>query len=87
MMNSLFIDTSGWASLFVTREPHHLQSRQHFTQATQQNQTIITSNYIISELVALLQALDSPATPMTGDDWSYIRAQVRQNLSQPNPHA
>jgi Arc/MetJ-type ribon-helix-helix transcriptional regulator len=35
----------------------------------------------------LLQALDSPATPMTGDDWSYIRAQVRQNLSQPNPHA
>jgi uncharacterized protein len=56
MMNSLFIDTSGWASLFVTREPHHPQSRQHFTQATQQKQTIITSNYVISELVALLHS-------------------------------
>jgi uncharacterized protein len=55
-MNSLFIDTSGWASLFVIREPHHAQSRQLFTQATQQNHTIITSNYIISELVALLHS-------------------------------
>jgi uncharacterized protein len=55
-MNSLFIDTSGWASLFVIRETHHSQSRQLFTQATQQNHTIITSNYIISELVALLHS-------------------------------
>jgi antitoxin ParD1/3/4 len=35
----------------------------------------------------LLEALDTPATPMTDDDWAYIRTQVRQNLSQPNPHA
>ncbi len=55
-MNRLFIDTSGWASLFVTRESHHPQARQHFTQANQQNQPIITSNYIISELVALLHS-------------------------------
>lgn len=55
-MNSLFIDTSGWASLFVTRESHHAQARQLFTQATQQNHALITSNYIISELVALLHS-------------------------------
>ncbi len=35
----------------------------------------------------LLEALDSPATPMTDDDWDYIRAQVRQNLGQANPRA
>jgi Arc/MetJ-type ribon-helix-helix transcriptional regulator len=34
----------------------------------------------------LLKALDSPATPMTENDWAYIRAQVRQNLSQTEPH-
>jgi putative addiction module CopG family antidote len=35
----------------------------------------------------LLEALDTPATPMTDDDWAYIRTQVRQNLSQANPNA
>jgi putative addiction module CopG family antidote len=35
----------------------------------------------------LLEVLDSPATPMTDDDWAYIRTQVRQNLSQANPNA
>jgi len=34
----------------------------------------------------LLKALDSPATPMTKNDWDYIRAQVRQNLSQTEPN-
>jgi Arc/MetJ-type ribon-helix-helix transcriptional regulator len=35
----------------------------------------------------LLEALDSSATPMTDDDWAYIRTQVRQNLSQSNLNA
>ncbi|MBE9129378.1 MULTISPECIES: ribbon-helix-helix domain-containing protein [unclassified Coleofasciculus] len=35
----------------------------------------------------LLEALDSPATPMTENDWDHIRAAVRQNLSQANPDA
>ncbi|MEA5420153.1 type II toxin-antitoxin system VapC family toxin [Spirulina sp. CCNP1310] len=56
MLNKLLIDTSGWASLFITRDPHHSQARQEFTQATQQTRPIITSNYIISELVALLHS-------------------------------
>ena len=34
----------------------------------------------------LLKALDSPATPMTENDWDHIRAQVRQNLSQTEPN-
>jgi Arc/MetJ-type ribon-helix-helix transcriptional regulator len=35
----------------------------------------------------LLEALDSPATPMTQTDWDHIRLAVRQNLSQAHPHA
>ena len=36
----------------------------------------------------LLESLDSgPGTPMTQDDWDYIRATVRQNLSQANLNA
>jgi Arc/MetJ-type ribon-helix-helix transcriptional regulator len=35
----------------------------------------------------LLEALDSPATPMTQADWDHIRASVRQNLSQAKPNA
>lgn len=53
-MNHLFIDTSGWASLFVIQEPNHLLANQALNQALQQRQILITSNYIISELVALL---------------------------------
>jgi Arc/MetJ-type ribon-helix-helix transcriptional regulator len=34
----------------------------------------------------LLEALDSPATPMTQADWDHIRAVVIQNLSQANPN-
>ena len=35
----------------------------------------------------MLEALESPATPMTEDDWEFIRAAVRQNLSQGQHHA
>lgn len=55
-MNKLFVDTSGWASLFVTQEPFHDRSAQLFNQAIQQRHLILTSNYILSELVALLHS-------------------------------
>lgn len=55
-MNKLFVDTSGWASLFVKQEPFHNSSDQFFNQAIQQRHLIMTSNYILSELVALLHS-------------------------------
>ena len=56
MSNSLFIDTSGWASIIVPTEQHHVIATQHFRQAILTQQSILTSNYIITELVALLQS-------------------------------
>jgi uncharacterized protein len=55
-MNSLFVDTSGWASFFTQTEPTYLQALQQLSIAHQQNYRIITSNYILAELVALLHS-------------------------------
>jgi hypothetical protein len=35
----------------------------------------------------LLEALESPATPVTQSDWAYIRATVHQNLNQNSPNS
>ncbi|UBF28145.1 PIN domain-containing protein [Kovacikia minuta CCNUW1] len=54
MSSNLFADTSGWSCLLVEAEPQHAQAIQCFARARQQGQSIITTNYIIAELVALL---------------------------------
>lgn len=54
--NSTFIDTSGWANLFVKTEPNHQQAAEWFRKARPQNYLLITSNYIVLELVALLNS-------------------------------
>jgi len=50
------VDTSGWASLFISTELYHHQASQYFAQFRQQKQVVITSNYIITELVALFNS-------------------------------
>lgn len=54
MQSNLFADTSGWACLLVEAEPQHAQAMQCFAYARQQGQSMITTNYVIAELVALL---------------------------------
>lgn len=55
-MNSLFVDTSGWASLFVSTQPYYPQAEQYFRLAVKQQKGIYTTNYVIAELVALLNS-------------------------------
>jgi predicted nucleic acid-binding protein len=69
--NKTFIDTSGWASLFVSSESYHQQASQHFSQLRQQKQLLITSNYVIAELVALL---NSPLRVPRPQLFQYIEA-------------
>jgi uncharacterized protein len=52
--NSLFIDTSGWASLYIPTENYHPKAVKLFQNYRQQKQAIITTNYILTELVTLL---------------------------------
>ena len=56
MPNKVFIDTSGWANLFVSTESYHQQAKQWFEAARRQNLEMITTNYIVIELVALLNS-------------------------------
>ena len=55
-MSSLFVDTSGWASFFIHSQTYYPQTEQYFRLALQQKQKIYTTNYVIAELVALLNS-------------------------------
>jgi len=56
-MTSTFINTSGWACLFDARQPSNQAAIDHFKTLRNSRSRIITSNYVIAELIALF---DSP---------------------------
>ncbi|MEH2271706.1 MAG: VapC toxin family PIN domain ribonuclease [Nostoc sp.] len=56
MTNKVFIDTSGWANLFIATESYHEQAKQWFQHKRQQNQAMVTTNYVVIELVALMNS-------------------------------
>ncbi|ELS03532.1 putative nucleic acid-binding protein [Xenococcus sp. PCC 7305] len=62
-MSKLFIDTSGWASLFIPTETYHQQAAKYFRQAQQTKQRLITTNYVVTELVALLGSRQKTSRP------------------------
>lgn len=53
-MNEIFTDTSGWASFFLEDDWHHAKAFSLITQWKQQNRNIVTTNYVLSELIVLL---------------------------------
>jgi uncharacterized protein len=53
-MTSLLIDTSGWGNLIDPTQPFHQQTAILYRAARQQKHRILTTNYIITEVVALL---------------------------------
>jgi len=53
-MSFLFIDTSGWGNLFDASQPYHSQATDFYLSAKVEEKKIITTNYIIIELVSLL---------------------------------
>lgn len=55
-MSRVFIDTSGWACVFDRRQPQHQKAVDEFQNMRQNRDTVVTSNYVIGELVSLLQS-------------------------------
>ena len=53
-MSEVFADTSGWASFFIRTERHHAQAASLMAQWKQEERRVVTTNYVMSELVALL---------------------------------
>lgn len=56
MPTKVFIDTSGWAELFLATQSYHQQAKEWFAQKRQQQIEMVTSNYVVAELVALLNS-------------------------------
>lgn len=62
-MKRIFVDTSGWANLAYASEPyHHLATKIHGS-AVRNRQKLITTNYVISELVPLLTSVLKVSRP------------------------
>jgi predicted nucleic acid-binding protein len=55
-MPELFIDTSGWANLIDISQPFHSLSATTYQNARSQKYKLITTSYIVTELVALLSS-------------------------------
>lgn len=55
-MSNLFVDTSGWGNLVDISQTYHHLAVQFYQKRTAQKYQLITTNYIISELVALLSS-------------------------------
>ena len=52
--NSLFVDTSGWAYLIDSDESLHQPVRNVYEQALRQRRLLVTTNYLLAELVPLV---------------------------------
>jgi len=55
-MPELFVDTSGWANLIDVSQPFHSLTVQIYQSVRSQKSKIITTSYIITELIALLSS-------------------------------
>ncbi len=52
----LFVDTSGWADPILKNTPEHREMEAYYKQAIASDRMLVTTNYVITELVALLTA-------------------------------
>jgi len=59
-MLEIFADTSGWGNLLDARQAFHLLAASLYRTARQQGRRIVTTNYVIVELVASTAALLEP---------------------------
>jgi predicted nucleic acid-binding protein len=55
-MPDLFVDTAGWGSLADRKQPFHSLATGFYRAARRQGRKIVTTNYVLVELVALLSS-------------------------------
>ena len=53
-MKGILVDTSGWASLVVEKQTFHQQAKEIYQSAIKHQTPLLTTNYILAELVVLL---------------------------------
>lgn len=52
--SSIFVDTAGWGAYVDEREPQHRAVVDILQNAARQGRPLVTTNYVLAELVALL---------------------------------
>ena len=55
-MNKIFVDTSGWGNLVDTLQEFHGETKTIYLEAKQNGSRLVTTNYVVAELVALLSS-------------------------------
>ena len=55
-MSKIFVDTSGWGNLVDTLQEFHAETKTIYLNAKQNGSRLVTTNYVIAELVALLSS-------------------------------
>jgi predicted nucleic acid-binding protein len=55
-MPDLFVDTAGWGNLADRKQHFHPLANRRYRAARQQGRKIVTTNYVLAELVALLSS-------------------------------
>jgi predicted nucleic acid-binding protein len=55
MKTDLFVDTSGWAPFLAAKDPLHAQVADILQQAAKHGRRLITTSYVILELITLLE--------------------------------
>jgi predicted nucleic acid-binding protein len=53
-MAEIFVDTAGWAQLLGPSEPYQAVAASIYARALQRGSNLVTTNYVITELVALI---------------------------------
>ncbi len=54
--SDVFVDTSGWAEAVLNNTPDHRAMEAFYKHCIAQRRPLLTSNYVLAEVVALLQA-------------------------------
>ena len=55
-MNKIFVDTAGWGNLVDTLQEFHAETKTIYLSAKQNGSRLVTTNYVIAELIALLSS-------------------------------
>jgi len=55
-MSKIFVDTSGWGNLVDTLQKFHAETKTVYLSAKQNGSCLVTTNYVIAELIALLSS-------------------------------
>ena len=74
--SDLFVDTSGWGCYIAQQDPRHTDVKRIMQGAVKQKRRLVTTNYVIAELVPLLSRYHIP--------WPTIIKAVNGMKSDPN---